>query len=93
MGKDGPAGQNGPPAFWPKPLVLYVCWSNSHLCPCLRPSRAGRMVGPTGTVSELFAKMLFFHKTILFLCEKSDDLKIKYLMNNVLHLFVLGCTK
>ena len=34
-------------------------------------SRAGHMVGLAGTVSELIAKMLFFHKTIL--CERSDS--------------------
>ena len=38
------------------------------------PSRAGHMVGLAGTVSELFVKMLFFHKTIL--CERSEDRKI-----------------
>ena len=31
------------------------------------PSRAVHMVGLAGTVSELFAKMLFFHKTILMI--------------------------
>ena len=38
------------------------------------PIRSDDMVGPAGTVSELFAKMLFFHNTIL--CERSDDRKI-----------------
>ena len=38
------------------------------------PSRAGHMVGLAGTASELFAKMLFFHKTILW--ERSEDRKI-----------------
>ena len=38
------------------------------------PSRESHMVGLAGTVSELFAKTLFFHKTIL--CERSVDRKI-----------------
>ena len=38
------------------------------------PSRAGHMVGLAGTIAELFAKMLFFRKTIL--CETSEDRKI-----------------
>ena len=38
------------------------------------PSRAGHMVGLAGTVSELFAKILFFHETIL--PERSVDRKI-----------------
>ena len=38
------------------------------------PSHAGHMVGLVGTVSDLFAKMLFFHKTIL--CESTEDRKI-----------------
>ena len=29
------AVQNGPPAFWPKPAVLYAGVYNSHLCPCV----------------------------------------------------------
>ena len=38
------------------------------------PSRAGHMVRLAGMVSESFAKMLFFHKTIL--CERSEDRKV-----------------
>ena len=36
-------------------------------------SRAGHMVGIAGAVSELFAKMLLFYKTML--CERSEDRK------------------
>ena len=38
------------------------------------PSRTGHMVRLAGTVSALFAKMLFFLKTIL--CERSVDRKL-----------------
>ena len=43
-------------------------------------SRVGQVVGPTGTVSELFAKMLFFLKMIL--CERSEDRKIQALIEH-----------
>ena len=49
------------------------------------PSRAGHMVGLAGTVSELFAKMLFFHKTIL--CESSEDRKVEGL-NEHCYIFI-----
>ena len=38
------------------------------------PSRASQMVELAEPVSELFAKVLFFHKTIL--CDRSEDRKI-----------------
>ena len=44
------------------------------------------MVGPIGTVSELFAKMLLFHKTIL--CEWSEDRKIQVLYG---HNYIFTC--
>ena len=53
-----------------------ICWSihiiATYVFVC--PNRAGHMVGPAGTVSELYAKMLFFLKTML--CERLDDRKI-----------------
>ena len=48
-------------------ITLYMLATFVLVC----PSRAGHMVELADTVSELFAKMLFFHKIIL--CEKSVD--------------------
>ena len=52
------------------PMLEYIIATFVLVC----PSRAGHMVGLAGTVSELFAKMLLFHKTIL--CDRSEDRKI-----------------
>ena len=46
---------------------------------------ADHMMRLAGTVSELFAKMLFFHKAIL--CERSEDRKI-LVLNEHCYIFI-----
>ena len=49
-------------------FLKYVGVKRWSICPGMP-----HMVGLSGTVSELFAKMLLFHKTII--CERSEDRK------------------
>ena len=89
-GKTDQRGKNGPPAFWPKPPVLYAGIYNSHLCPCL--SQSCRSYGGASRHGfRVIRQNVFFTKPSYVKGRKI--VKFRYLMNIVIYSFVLGCNK
>ena len=85
------AGQNGPPAFWPKAAVPYAGSYTSHLCPCL--SESCRSYGGASRHSfRVIRPNVPFQQNPSYM-KGRRFVKFMYLMNIVIYLFVLGCNK